>query len=262
MSGILAALQRQAVSCSNRLAFSFLEDGEREGDRLTFAELDLRARAIGAFLAGAGLAGERVLLLYPPGPRVHRRIPGMPLRRSCRRSRLSATIHPHPASPVGDRPRRPPTGGAHRLGSRASNPGVRRALPRASRRPGDRVGWARSGAGRGVERSAARRRRSRVPPVHLGLDRRSQGGDGHPWWPARQRGDDPARLRPVRRIGHRRLAAPLPRHGADRERPPAAVHRCLVSPDVARRLPQAAPLLAAGDLALSGDDLGRSQLRV
>ena len=48
-------------------AYTFLADGEEEGDRLTFGELDRRARALGALLQRLGLAGERVLLLYPPG---------------------------------------------------------------------------------------------------------------------------------------------------------------------------------------------------
>jgi amino acid adenylation domain-containing protein len=51
-----------------REVFTFLTDGE--GDRedlLTFGRLDLRARAVGARLRELGLAGERALLLYPPG---------------------------------------------------------------------------------------------------------------------------------------------------------------------------------------------------
>lgn len=48
------------------LAFSF-SDGEADEERLTYADLDRRARAIGAFLASQGMKGERALLLFPPG---------------------------------------------------------------------------------------------------------------------------------------------------------------------------------------------------
>jgi len=49
-------------------AFTFLDDGETEGDVLTYAELDAKARSIAAALASHGLIpGERALLLYPPG---------------------------------------------------------------------------------------------------------------------------------------------------------------------------------------------------
>jgi acyl-CoA synthetase (AMP-forming)/AMP-acid ligase II len=51
----------------NCLAFTFLPDGETEGDRLTYAELDRQARAIAAKLQALGLSGERALLLYPSG---------------------------------------------------------------------------------------------------------------------------------------------------------------------------------------------------
>ena len=42
-------------------------DGESEETKLTFAEFDHRARAIAGRLTDFGLAGERALLLYPPG---------------------------------------------------------------------------------------------------------------------------------------------------------------------------------------------------
>lgn len=51
----------------DRTAYVFLQNGENESGRLTFAELDRRARTIAARLQGMGMAGERALLLYPPG---------------------------------------------------------------------------------------------------------------------------------------------------------------------------------------------------
>ncbi len=49
------------------VAFTFLVDGETEQVHLTNCELDRQARAIGAWLQLSGLAGQRALLLYPPG---------------------------------------------------------------------------------------------------------------------------------------------------------------------------------------------------
>ncbi len=47
--------------------YVFLADGEIENGRLTFADLDRRARAIAARLQTLGMVGERAVLLYPPG---------------------------------------------------------------------------------------------------------------------------------------------------------------------------------------------------
>ena len=51
----------------DRLAYTFLVDGENVERNLTYGELDRQARAIGATLQQMGAAGERVLLLYPSG---------------------------------------------------------------------------------------------------------------------------------------------------------------------------------------------------
>ncbi|HVR08636.1 MAG TPA: fatty acyl-AMP ligase [Thermoanaerobaculia bacterium] len=58
----------RAESLGEQPLYTFLPDrpGEEEG-HLSFAGLDLRARAIGAALQQAGAAGQRALLLYPPG---------------------------------------------------------------------------------------------------------------------------------------------------------------------------------------------------
>ena len=51
----------------DQTAYVFLQDGENESGRLTFAELDRRARVIAAQLQSMGMTGERALLLYLPG---------------------------------------------------------------------------------------------------------------------------------------------------------------------------------------------------
>jgi acyl transferase domain-containing protein/acyl-CoA synthetase (AMP-forming)/AMP-acid ligase II/acyl carrier protein len=48
-------------------AYTFLSDGEIERDRLTYADLDLQARMIGASLQREIQSGERALLVYPSG---------------------------------------------------------------------------------------------------------------------------------------------------------------------------------------------------
>ncbi len=65
-------LRTHADQRSAQAALTFLVDAdgehEQEALQLTFAELDRRARAIGAALQGAGFdSNQRALLLYPPG---------------------------------------------------------------------------------------------------------------------------------------------------------------------------------------------------
>nr|WP_236065780.1 AMP-binding protein [Streptomyces poriferorum] len=56
-----------ALRSPDRVAFGYLADGEVPAGELTYARLDSMARMIGAHLQGLGLAGRRVLLLYPSG---------------------------------------------------------------------------------------------------------------------------------------------------------------------------------------------------
>ena len=60
-------LRWRAQAHPDKLAYSFLTDGESEAQRLTFRELDEKARAIGAHLQKLGIMGKCVLLLYPQG---------------------------------------------------------------------------------------------------------------------------------------------------------------------------------------------------
>src|SRR5271167_4581653 len=66
-STLVEVLRWRALHQPDRLAYAFLLDGETEEVRLTYAELDHRARAIAAQLQGLGVHGERALLVYPPG---------------------------------------------------------------------------------------------------------------------------------------------------------------------------------------------------
>lgn len=63
---LVEMLRWRAANEGDATAYIFLEDGEKEGARLTFGELDRRARAIAARLQETTEPGERALILYPP----------------------------------------------------------------------------------------------------------------------------------------------------------------------------------------------------
>lgn len=64
---LVAMLRARAAAQPDAQAAAFLGDERDTVDRMTYAGLDRKARAIGAALQSAGAAGERVLLLYSPG---------------------------------------------------------------------------------------------------------------------------------------------------------------------------------------------------
>ncbi len=66
-STLVDLLRQRGSKQPERLAYTFLTDGEEEACRLTYRELDQKARAIGAALQSLAEMGERALLLYPPG---------------------------------------------------------------------------------------------------------------------------------------------------------------------------------------------------
>lgn len=64
---IVDLLQHRANHQPDRLAYTFLQDGETETGKLTYQDLDRQARAIAAQLQNLVDAGSHALLLYPPG---------------------------------------------------------------------------------------------------------------------------------------------------------------------------------------------------
>jgi acyl-CoA synthetase (AMP-forming)/AMP-acid ligase II len=64
---VVELLRRRACEQPTQLAYTFLLDGEGEEARLTYGELDARARAIATLLQSLDVTGGRVLLLYPSG---------------------------------------------------------------------------------------------------------------------------------------------------------------------------------------------------
>lgn len=63
-ASVVDLLRERAVQQPRRKVFVFLKNGETEAGRLSFAELDLRARSIAAQLQQHFRPGERVLLAY------------------------------------------------------------------------------------------------------------------------------------------------------------------------------------------------------
>ena len=66
-SNLVDLLRHRSAHQGADRAFSYLVDGESEEIHWTYAELDRRARAIGAWLQTQSLSGQRALLLYPAG---------------------------------------------------------------------------------------------------------------------------------------------------------------------------------------------------
>ncbi|EAZ93192.1 AMP-binding protein [Crocosphaera chwakensis] len=60
-------LQHRSLAQPNNQTYTFLHEGETEAGSLTYATLEQQATAIASHLQSLNAAGERVLLLYPPG---------------------------------------------------------------------------------------------------------------------------------------------------------------------------------------------------
>jgi amino acid adenylation domain-containing protein len=65
---LVELLRRRGAERPDDHAFTFLRDGEGDEARWTYRQLDEQARVVAGTLQDAGAAGERALLLYPPGP--------------------------------------------------------------------------------------------------------------------------------------------------------------------------------------------------
>ena len=64
---LIELLQSKAIEMPNRSAYTFLIDGKKASQPLTYAQLDRQARAIASLLQQDRAKGERALLLYPQG---------------------------------------------------------------------------------------------------------------------------------------------------------------------------------------------------
>ena len=66
-STLVEVLRWRALHQPERQAYTFLTDEEQKEVRLTYGELDRRARTIATLLQSRGTVGARALLLHPPG---------------------------------------------------------------------------------------------------------------------------------------------------------------------------------------------------
>ena len=66
-STLVELLRQRATEQTNQHGYTFLLDGKKESEPLTYGELDRQARAIAALLQQNQAQGERALLLYPQG---------------------------------------------------------------------------------------------------------------------------------------------------------------------------------------------------
>jgi acyl-CoA synthetase (AMP-forming)/AMP-acid ligase II/acyl carrier protein len=67
-STFVELLRWRSTHQPDRQIYSYLADTKAEETRLSYKELDQKARKIACLLQSMGTAGERALLLYPPGP--------------------------------------------------------------------------------------------------------------------------------------------------------------------------------------------------
>ncbi len=67
-TNLVETLRWRAQNQAQKLAYRFLADGEFEEIEWTYEQVDRRARAIGALLQSCTRAGDRALMLFPPGP--------------------------------------------------------------------------------------------------------------------------------------------------------------------------------------------------
>ena len=64
---LVDVLHQRAGETGDKTALLFLEQGEEENDKLTFADLDRDARQIASYLQSMCQPGERAMLIYPSG---------------------------------------------------------------------------------------------------------------------------------------------------------------------------------------------------
>src|SRR5215210_6105681 len=67
LSTFVELLRRRSSHQPDKQTYTFLADEETEEARLSYKELDQKARKIAYLLQSMGAAGERALLFYPPG---------------------------------------------------------------------------------------------------------------------------------------------------------------------------------------------------
>ena len=182
---LVDTLRDRAAGGNGFPAYTYLEDGEAQGGSLSWADLDRQARTIAAHLGAVTARGERALLLFPAGLDFVAAffgclyagvvaVPAYPPRPNRGQPRLRAIVA-----------RLPPRGRPHQHGPVSEGRRAGRGDSGARRRPLAGDGRPRRRRGRRLARSWGRPGPSRLPAVHLRLDRAPEGGDGQPPQPDR-----------------------------------------------------------------------------
>ena len=66
-TNFMERLRYWTAATPDRVAYRYLDHGEKEIEAMNYAQLDEAARAIAADLVVKGYAGKRAVLMYPPG---------------------------------------------------------------------------------------------------------------------------------------------------------------------------------------------------
>ena len=236
---LIDILRQRSLEQPDRLAYSFLSEHEVTRS-VTYGELKRRSRALAAKLQSLGLEKERALLLFPPGLDFVTgffgclcagtiAVPAYPPHARRIHSRLVSIFRD-------SRPKAVVTTSEIRTKSLSMV---------AQMAELGQVEWI------AVDELEDGLADAWKPPIldgeSLAFLQYTSGSTAHPKGVMVSHGNlcttrrmIRARFRPDGAVGGRRLAAALPRHGADRERPAAALRRRAVRPDVAGRLPAAA----------------------
>lgn len=67
MKSVTELIRNRADSYGDRLAYTFLKNGESEAAQLSYAEIDDKSRLVAAALQEVSTIGDRALLMYAPG---------------------------------------------------------------------------------------------------------------------------------------------------------------------------------------------------
>ena len=197
-------LHHRAAAQPEDPAYIELSDRGQEVARITFAELARRSAALAHRIADRAEPGDRALLVCPNGigfmvgffACVLARVAAVPImvpRRNSARD-ASAAIIADCTPRLALAPRALIDGERGDLAARFATANATGPVSNVSRWTRLPIGRRRNRSRR-TDRPRARPGRHRVSAIHLRLDLGAEGGDGQPRQPARQSGDDRARVR-------------------------------------------------------------------
>ena len=255
-------LQRRAELHGPAPACTFLSDGESSEETWSYAELDYRARTVAAWLQDLGAVGQPVLLVYPQGLDFIAAffgclyagaiaVPAYPPRRNRRAQRICCMVSDANVA-LGLTTQ-------ELLDQLVRAISTNRCLSRPRWQATDRL----DDAGRRVATAGYHRAFAGLAAIHVRVDRRSQGRDGHARQPAGEPATDHRIVSPV--LSPSCCVGWLPLHhdmGLIGNLLHPLYHGGHFVFLVAGGIPAATHSLAAGDHAIPRDARRRAQLRL